>query len=330
MKKTIKKITAILFVICLLVLGCLPAVAGDIPEALSYEDDAKVFIGTLLEFSDSEEANRSDIKEITVVPVLKIKGEVEVGVEQTYSECYFPKATPKQGAEYFFGYLPGNEVYIYEVESRTDDKITLHITDEFSERIQNYLDEGLYEMEEIARVNVGRKITLSEYMETSRELAKKVTFSLNGVTYDIDVDKFYEFSDKVLITDVKNTILKRMGADDWEDDILYITIDHRQDTLIDGFEKTTFACVTRFCEVDRYSQMMGRLPGCDFTMTWEDLAELYTFLPEDVQRELYAKNGAEVVEPNVTPIVIGVLVGAVVGGGIGGAVGVILARKKKK
>lgn len=330
MKQTTKKITAIFFVICLLASACMPVLAGDIPEALSYEDDAKIFIGTLVSFSDYDEANRSDVKEITALPILKIKGEVEVGVEQTYAECYFPKATPKQGVEYFFGYLPGNAVYAYEVESRIYDKITLHITDEFSERIQDYLDEGLYEREEIARVNVGRKITLSEYMGTSRELAKKVTFSLNGVTYDIDIDKFYEFSDNVMITDVKNTILKRMGADDWADDILYITVDHRQDTLSDGFEKVTFACVTRFCEVDRYSQMMGRLPQCDFTMTWEDLAKLYTFLPEDVQRELYAKNGAAVAEPDATPIVIGVLVGAVVGGGIGGAVGVIIARKKKK
>ena len=161
-----KKLVSILIVISVLLLSCLPVLAGDIPEALSYEDDAKVFLGTLLEFSDSQEENRSDVKEITVIPVLKIKGDVDVSVEQTYAKCYFPKATPKQGAEYFFGCLPGNAVYAYEVESRTDDKITLHITDEFSERIQDYLDEGLYERAEIARVNVGRKITLSEYMET--------------------------------------------------------------------------------------------------------------------------------------------------------------------
>lgn len=325
MKKTIQKITAIFFVICLLGLTCMPVLAGDIPEALSYEDDAKVFIGTLLDVTDDTPPA------VTALPNLKIKGEVEVGVEQTYSECYFPKATPKQGAEYFFGYLPGNEVYAYEVESRTDDKINLHITDEFSERIQNYLDEGLYERAETARVNVGRKITLSEYMETSRELAKKVTFSLNGVTYDIDIDKFYEFSDNALITDVKNTILKRMGADDWADDILYITVDHRQDTLIDGFAQSTFACVSRFCEVDRYSQMMSRLPNCDFTMTWEDLAKLYTFLPEDVQRELYAKNGAAVTEPTVSNhTVLWISLGAVAVIGIGGATGIIITRKKKK
>ena len=321
-----KRWTAFCFVIGMLVTSCLTVWAGDIPEALSYDDDAKVFIGTLLNCDDSP----IGAKDVTVLPTVKIKGEVEVGVDDTFEGCYFPKQEPKVGAEYFFGWLSNTEVCAYEVKSRTEDNITICITDEFSERIQDYLDEGLYEREEIARVNVGRKITLSEYMETSRELAEKVTFSLNGVTYDIDIDKFYEFSDNVMITDVKNTILKRMGADDWADDILYITVDHRQDTLIDGFEKVTFACVTRFCEVDRYSQMMSRLPNCDFTMTWEDLAKLYTFLPEDVQRELYAKNGAAVAEPDATPIVIGVLVGAVVGGGIGGAVGVIIARKKKK
>ena len=322
-----KKIISILGIICMLVSLCVPAWAGDIPEAFSYEDDAKVFIGTLVDFADSKEENRSDVKEVTVLPVLKIKGEVEVQVEQSYPVCYFSKNTPKKGAEYFFGFLPGDVVYAYEVKSRTDGEIVLQITDEFSERIQAYLEEGLYEMSEIARVNVGRKITLSEYMETSREIAEKVTISLNGVEYDINVDRFFKFSDNVLITDVKNTILKRMGAEDWEDDMLYITVTHRQDTLYDGFSKTAFASVSRFCEVDRYHQMMGRLPGCDFTMKWEDLATLYEFLPYGVQKELYAKNTGET--SPITSFWIPALSVAVCVIAVLGVVGCIRHRKKK-
>lgn len=313
-----KKIITILIVISTLLLLCLPVLAGDIPEALSYEDDAKVFIGTLLDVTDDTP------HKVTVIPVLKIKGEVEVGVEQTYAECYFPKTTPKKGAEYFFGWLDNNEVYAYEVKTRTEDNITIYITDEFSERIQDYLDEGLYEQAEIARVNVGRQISLTEYIGTDKAYVEKVTFTLNDVNYDINADDFFEASDKILVTDVKNRILKRMGSDDWEDDILYIRY-----TLKDGRNGGGFASVTRFCEVDRYNPMMGRLPCCDFTMSWEDLAKLYTFFPDDVQRALYEKNGAEAAAPKATPIVIGVLIGAVFGGGIGGAVGVMVSRRKR-
>ena len=313
-----KKLIAVFVVVLTLLLLCLPVLAGDIPEALSYEDDAKVFIGTLLDIADDTPSA------VTVIPVLKIKGEVEVGVEQTYAECYFPKAMPKQGAEYFFGCLPGNAVYAYEVESRTDDKITLHITDEFSERIQNYLDEGLYEQAEIDRVNVGRQLSLTEYMGTDGSYVEKVTFTLNDVNYDINAENFFQFSDNALVTDVKDRVLKRMGSDDWDDDILYIRF-----TLKDGRNGGGFASVTRFCEVDRYNPMMGRLPCCDFTMSWEDLAKLYTFLPNDVQRELYAKNGAES-NDSVFSIVTGAVVGAAAGAGIGCVVGVIVSRKKKK
>ena len=312
-----KKIIAILLVISALLLSCLPVLAGDVPEALSYEDEAKVFIGTLVEVTDEKPY------QVTVLPILKIKGEVKTGVEETYSSCYFPKATPKQGAEYFFGCFDDDEVYAYEVKNRTEDQITLYITDEFSERIQNYLDEGLYERAEIDRVNVGRQLSLTEYMGTDGSYVEKVTFSLNGVNYDINAEKFFEVSDKIFITDVKDRILQRMGADDWDDDILYIQL-----TLKDGRNGGGFASVTRFCEVDRCHPMMSRIPSCDFTMSWEDLAKLYEFLPDDVQRELYAKNGAES-NSSVSPVVTGAVIGAVAGAGIGCVVGMILHKKKK-
>lgn len=315
-----KKLAALIFAGWMMALFCLSAFAGDIPEALSYEDDAKVFIGTLLNFSNSPLGNAENEKEVTVHPTLKIKGDVEVGKDDSYEYCSFGKDVPEAGAEYLFGWLGNTSVYAYRVKSRTEDNISIHITDEFSERIQSYLDEGLYERAEIARQNVGRKITLSNYMETTREITEKVTFSLNGTTYDIDVEDFFNVSDKILITDVKNRIFKRMGSEDWADDILYITITHRQDTLYDGFSPSTFACVSRFCEVDRYSQMMSRLPNCDFTMEWEDLSTLYEFFPFDVQKELYKKNEQEngetapsIPKKTYTPWVVG-----------GGAVGVIL------
>ena len=213
-----KRFVALCFVICLLLTSCLTVWAGDIPEALGYEDDAKVFVGTLLNCDDSP----MGAKDVTVLPTVKIKGEVEIGVDDTFEGCYFPNQEPKLGAEYFFGWLSNTEVYAYEVKSRTDDKITIHITDEFAERIQNYLDEGMYLQAEIERVNVGGKITFTELLGTDSAYVKSVTFSLNGTNYEVDAEAFYQFADSAVITDVKNVVLNRFGADDWEKDILYI------------------------------------------------------------------------------------------------------------
>ncbi len=317
-----KKLIAVFVVVSTLLLSCLPVWAGDIPEALSYEDDAKVFIGTLLNCFDSPMGS----KDVTVLPTFKIKGDVEIGVDDTYEGCYFPNQEPKIGAEYFFGWLSNTEVYAYEIKSRTEDNITIQITDEFAERIQNYLDEGLYQQAEIARVNVGKKITFTELLGTDLEYVETVNFSMNGINYKVNTEEFYKFANSTVITDVKNGVLNRFGADDWEEDILYITLN-----LKDGANGGGFASVTRFCEVDQYNPMMGRLPECDFKMSWDDLGKLYTFLPEDVQRELYAKNGAEVTQPTASAnTVLWVSLGVVVVLGIGGVMGIIIARRKRK
>lgn len=294
------------FVVAFLLLSCLPVWAGDIPEALSYEDDAKVFIGTLLAFSDSKLENSADAMEVTILPTLKLKGDVAVGADDTYECCYFVKTKPKEDTEYFFGWLSNTCVYAYEVKSRTEDKITLHITDEFSQRIQNYLDEGLYQQAEIARVNVGRKITLSEYMKSDKSFVEKVIFSFNDENYNIDVDEFFQFSDNALITDVKDSELKNIREEDCWEDILYIRLE-----LKDGKNGGGFACVTRFGEVDRYNPMMGRLPKCDFLMEQNDLEKLYSFLPDNLQKELYLKNGDEMIDNESKSVAVWILVGVV-------------------
>lgn len=313
-----KKLIAVFVVVSTLLLSCFPVLAGDIPEALSYEDDAKVFVGTLLSCFDSPIGT----KDVTVLPTVKIKGDVELGVDDTFEGCYFPNQEPEIGAEYFFGWLSNTEVYAYEIKSRTDNKITIHITDEFAERIQNYLDEGMYQQAEIERVNVGGKITFTELLGTDSAYVKSVTFSLNGTNYEVDAEAFYQFADSAVITDVKNGVLNRFGADDWEKDILYITLNLKENANGGGF-----AMVTKYGEVDCYTLTMSRLPECDYEMTEEDLAKLYAFLPEDVQRALYAQDTRQVAESSSDIVIwVGVIAGVV----FACAAGVVLYRKKRK
>lgn len=96
-----KKLAALIFAGWMMALFCLSAFAGDIPEALSYEDDAKVFIGTLLNFSNSPLGNAENEKEVTVHPTLKIKGDVEVGKDDSYEFCSFGKDVPEEEQNIF-------------------------------------------------------------------------------------------------------------------------------------------------------------------------------------------------------------------------------------
>jgi hypothetical protein len=67
-----KKLIAVFVVVSTLLLSCFPVLAGDIPEALSYEDDAKVFIGTLVDVTDENPYR------VTVFPVLVGVASVEI------------------------------------------------------------------------------------------------------------------------------------------------------------------------------------------------------------------------------------------------------------
>ena len=162
-----KKLVSLLGVIAILLTMSVSVFAGDVPESLIYEDTAKVFLGTVENHSrkDIPSAPYTEIDSIEVVPTEKIKGDVEIGVKQTFTRCY-STIEFKPDVEYLFGWFDNENVYIYEIESREGNQFKLVGSDgaNMTKRLEDGLNNGLYEKAEQDRL---AKIEQSTQPDTS-------------------------------------------------------------------------------------------------------------------------------------------------------------------
>lgn len=162
-----KKIVSLIGVIAILLTISVSVFAGDVPESLIYEDTAKVFLGTVENHSrkDIPSAPYTEIDSIEVVPTEKIKGDVEIGVKQTFTRCY-STIEFKPDVEYLFGWFDNENVYIYEIESREGNQFKLVGSDgaNMTKRLEGGLNNGSYEKAEQERL---AKIEQSTQPDTS-------------------------------------------------------------------------------------------------------------------------------------------------------------------
>ena len=277
-----KRIISLLGIIAIMLSTMLTAYAGDVPEALSYEDDAKIFIGTLKDFK--LDSDKPKVLDVQVLPTRKIKGDVEINELQTYKMCHLGKLVQKE-KEYLFGWLSDESIWAYEIISYDEKEIKIETYDEFAKRIQDYLDEGLYTRAEQERATIGQQISLAEFLNAkpiSNATVKKVTLRYQDELHEIDVDEFEKLSKEIMIANAKNSILYEDGKDDAYKTVLYIELLDENEQLV------SMAAVSRFGEVDRYGLMMSRLMQKDYEMKKEDLQKLYSLLPKDVQKNIVA------------------------------------------
>ena len=280
-----KRIISLLGIIGIILSMTLTAYAGDVPEALSYEDDAKIFIGTLKDFK--LDSDKPKVLDVQVLPTRKIKGDVSINELQTYNMCHFGKLVQKE-KEYLFGWLSDDSVWAYEIISYDEKEIKIETYDEFAKRIQDYLDEGLYTRAEQERATIGQQISLAEFlnaMPISNATVKKVTLRYQDELHEVDVDEFEKLSKEIMIVNDKNSILYEEGKDDAYKTVLYIEL------LDENEQPVSFAAVSRFGEVDRYGLMMSRLMNKDYEMKTDDLQKLYSLFPKDVQKNIVAPEG---------------------------------------
>ena len=285
-----KKIISLLGIIAIILSMTLTAFAGDVPEALSYEDDAKIFIGTLKDFK--LDSDKPKVLDVQVLPTRKIKGDVSINELQTYNMCHFGKLVQKE-KEYLFGWLSDDSVWAYEIISYDEKEIKIETYDEFAKRIQDYLDEGLYTRAEQERATIGQQISLAEFLnakQISDATVKKVTLRYQDELHEVDVDEFEKLSKEIMIANAKNSILYEEGKDDAYKTVLYIELLDEDEQLV------SMAAVSRFGEVDRYGLMMSRLMEKDYEMKTEDLQKLYSLFPKDVQKNIVAPEGIKVSE----------------------------------
>ncbi|MBQ7008571.1 MAG: hypothetical protein IJN05_05065 [Ruminococcus sp.] len=280
-----KKIISFVGIITIMLSITFTAFAGDIPEALGYEDEAQIFIGTLKDFK-IDNSSSPKVQDVQVLPTRKIKGEVPINELQIYEECYFETAIPEKDKEYLFGWLGDNSVWVYAIESYNDKEIKLKINgDEFAERIQDSLDSGLYARLEHERATLGTQISFAEFLfakPLTSSNVKKVTLRYQDELHEVDVDEFEKVAKEIMIANAKNSALYESGKEDAYKTVLYIELLDENEQLV------SMAAVSRFGEVDRYGLMMSRLMQKDYEMKTKDLQKLYSLFPKDIQKNIVA------------------------------------------
>ena len=331
-------------VICIVLSVFLPTsvLAGDVPEVLLNEDDAKVFIGTVEDCTLKGAvsfSSQAEIDTVEVIPTEKIKGEVEIGVKQTYTRCDSVLSL-KKGEEYLFGYIDENNFYIYEIESRDEKTIKLVDSDKFdmTNRLETYLNDGGFAMAEQERSTLGKEISFAEFLYKKPSLSsssvEKVTLRYQDELHEVDKDEFFELAESIMITNVKNDTLyetkPHSSITDAYKTVLYVEL------LDANGQSMYFGAVSRFGEVDRYGLFMSRLMTKDYQMKTEDLSKLYSLFPADVQKEIKAPEALPADEPLEVPVIpkknyTGLVTGTVgVIFVIAFAVGYGIFRRKKK
>lgn len=268
------------------------ALAGDVPEALLGQDESKVFIGTVVGVKlkgDISLSSLAEIDTVDVVPTEKIKGDVNLGVKETYTATN-NIADIQTNKEYLFGYIDENNFYIYEIESRDEKSIRLKDSDKFdmTKRLEDYLNEGAFLMAEKERATLGEKISLLDFLykepTLSNEDVEKVTLRVQDDVCEVPKDEFFKIAEEIKITNVKNGRLHDEVAKPEQPDpyttTLYIELLDRDGHLV------SFAAVSRHGEVDRYALMMSRLMMKDYEMEKEDLEKLYSLFSDDVESEI--------------------------------------------
>lgn len=282
-----KKIISFIGIVAIMLSMTLTTFAGDVPEALGYEDDAQVFIGTLKDFK-IDDSSSPKVQDVQVLPTHKIKGEVPLNELQTYEFCYFGKVVPEQDKEYLFGWLADNSVWVYGIESYNEKEIKLQITDEFAERIQDSLDNGIYASLEQERSTLGSQISFAEFLYSkplSDSNIAKITFRIQDELHKVDVDEFEKVAKEIMITNVKNGALYESGKEGSYKTVLYIEL------LDENEQVVSLGAVSRFGEVDKYGLGMSRLMAKDYEMKTEDLSKLYSLFPNEVQKNIVAPEG---------------------------------------
>jgi len=320
-----KKLICLLCVFVVMLTMTITVFAGSIPEDLLHSDDAKLYIGTVEGFSYKEIPSSPYIKitALAVKPIEYIKGEVENGKTITYKDTNI-YMNLVEGKDYLIAYLDQHNIYAYEIKSKTNDKVTLVDSNDYDmvQRLEEYLNDGLYADAEKERSTIGLEVTLSEYMEANIDIAENVSFNIGGNRYEIDKDAFFKLADEIKVENVKNDALKQpnTGDNSWQENMIFITVDLKEGhTVYKGEFPFAMAAISKYGEVSHNALEMSLLPSKDYQMEIEDVAKLYKLLPLEVsakyveptveeKTELNNRNNVIVGVSVITIVVLGLIV----------------------
>ena len=285
-KKAIVLSALIMFIISLTVF------AGSIDVELAYVDEALVFIGSVDDYKITHEEDDYINTEysLTVTPVRKIKGEVEVNKPISFEKVNGGGLKLQKDTNYLFGYLPDqlyiweletyNDLFDWELDDYTDASIILkeRHNDTISEGMQDFLNNGVFERAEKERQDIGKQISFVEFLSEDIKTCEKIVFSFKNTQFEVAKEKFLEVADEIYITNVKNETV----YDTDFDDILFI-MGVKGDSTTMG---EAYGAITPLGEVDRYGQFMSRLMAVDYKMEIKDVKKLYGLFPKNLEDQL--------------------------------------------
>lgn len=207
-----KKIVGLLTVIAVLLCMSFSVFAGDVPEGLLHKDTAKVFLGTVERYTtrDIPSAPYKEIDSLEVVPTEKIKGDIEIGVKQTYAKCRF-SSDLKTGTEYLFGRFDNDNVYIYEIASREGNQFKLVDSEkhDMTKRLEDYLNDGSFKRAERERTDLEKyknATVMADLWIFTREETEKIEVVYakenDAAGCLVDKDQFFDLAEKIKLNPV--------------------------------------------------------------------------------------------------------------------------------
>lgn len=207
-----KKIVVLFGMIAVLLCMSVSVFAGDVPEGLLHEDTAKVFLGTVARYTtrDIPSAPYKEIDSLEVVPTEKIKGDIEIGVKQTYAKCR-SSSDLKTGTEYLFGRFDNDNVYIYEIASREGNQFKLVDSEkhDMTKRLEDYLNDGSFKRAERERTDLEKyknATVMADLWIFTREETEKieVVYAKENDTAGclVDKDQFFDLAEKIKLNPV--------------------------------------------------------------------------------------------------------------------------------
>lgn len=186
-----KKLLTFIFTVVIILAMSITSFASSVPEDLLHEDQSKVFLGTVENYT-TKDIPASPYKKITsieVIPTEKIKGDIELGKKVTYKNSYnildFEPDT-----EYLFGYFDENSYYIFEIESRENGIFKIKDSEKFDsdKYLEDCLNDGSFEKAEKERQERLEKAEQeaqakikAENQKKQHEKFKKTVFTAVGV-----------------------------------------------------------------------------------------------------------------------------------------------------
>lgn len=147
-----KKSLSIIALIGVIFLCKITAFAGDIAESLLNDDGALLFFGEVISYDSTDNI-------IIVLPTQKIKGDINIDAEQAYENGIFvgkDDFIPDDGKIYLMAYCDGNNpLYVFHITNTDTETLAIEGIEGLGmwERMQEYLNDGLYEQKEIERLS---------------------------------------------------------------------------------------------------------------------------------------------------------------------------------